>query len=361
MPEKFEKQSEETPDFRIVGNAPEEEKEKAKEELHDILFHHVESLSEKDQENVKKYEFPKTEKEISLINFANEETNRLRKKQGLKTYEIPAENYHIVPHEYYKNRCDESTNATTFFDKQAMVFDVESARTDPLVFGGIALHETLHLKGAFTLEVGEKEVGGEKNAKKIRKTGYREGVSVKALQRYGLHGNYHEHFVGLHEAIVATRTKKSFLRLLDSPELAEQKKWLMSDEARQIKQKISQERAEKEKLEIPEDEFVWVSEDGKNWERFSYQKPREVLDYVCVEIQKQFPEQYQNMDEVFEEFLKAHFTGRLLTIARLVEKTFGKGGFRTLGNMTTESSSAVSHLESLQKAKIAQNKANKHK
>lgn len=341
----------ETPEFRIIGGAPEEEKEKAKEELHDLLFHHIESLPAAAQENIKKYEYPKTKEELSLINFANRETNRLRKETELKPYEIPPANYHIVPREQYKDVASENTNAVAFFDKQAMVFDVAPARMSPVFFGVLALHETLHLKGHLTLEVEEKI---EKDAKKIRKTQYREGVSVKALQRDGLHGKYHEHFKGLHEAIISTQTKKSFSRLLELSELTEYKNWLMSDEARQIKQRISQEKAEKEEAEIPEDEFAWVSKDGKTWESFPYPKQREVLDYLCTEIQKQFPEQYQSPDEVFGEFLKAHFTGRLLPIARLVERTFGEGGFRMLGNMTTERSSGVLHLESLQNARTRQ-------
>ena len=77
-----------------------------------------------------------------------------------------------------------------------------------------------------------------------------------------------------------------------------------------------------------------------------------MLEYVCSEIQKQFPDKYQSIEEVFKEFLKANFTGQLLGIARLVEQTFGEGSFRLLGNMTEDKSSAVLYLDSLRKARI---------
>lgn len=107
-----------------------------------------------------------------------------------------------------------------------------------------------------------------------------------------------------------------------------------------------------EKKEIPEDDIIWIDEKNENdYETVSYRQQREVLNYVCAEIQKQFPDRYQSADDVFEEFLKSHFTGRLLPIARLVEKTFGEGNFRLLGNMNAEKESGVLHLESLKKAR----------
>ncbi len=43
---------------------------------------------------------------------------------------------------------------------------------------------------------------------------------------------------------------------------------------------------------------------------------------------------FKNEEDVFAYFAKAVFTGRLLDIARLVEKTLGKGAIRTLGEQT---------------------------
>lgn len=123
----------------------------------------------------------------------------------------------------------------------------------------------------------------------------------------------------------------------------------MSDEAKALRKNLA------EKRKIPEDDFIWVGKRGENdYETFPYQKPRQVLEYVCAEIQKEFTDLYENADDVFKEFLKANFTGRLLPIARLVDGTFGEGSFRILGNMKHEKESAVLTLETLKKARTRQ-------
>ncbi len=224
-----------------------------------------------------------------------------------------------------------------------MLFNASVFRDNPVYFGAVALHETLHLKAHFTLEVEEGEGGG------IDITFYREGVGIKALQADGYHGRYHQHFTGLHEAIVAELEKRSLAKIINLPELAREKEWLESAEAGELKHQLAERRG------ISEDDIIWVGKKGdKDWETVSYCKTRDVLTYVCTEIQKQFPAQYSRADEVFTEFQTAHFTGQLLPIARLVEATFGAGSFRLLGNMSTDKESAVLHLESLKKARVRQ-------
>jgi len=75
---------------------------------------------------------------------------------------------------------------------------------------------------------------------------------------------------------------------------------------------------------------------------------------VCAEIQKEFPEKFKSADDVYKIFLNAHFTGHLVTIGRLVEKTFGEGSFRELGNMGSDKESGVLCLEFLKKARARQ-------
>lgn len=329
------------PEIRIVGNVSTEKKEQVKKEMNQALFDHFESLPKEGQDQMRKLEYPKSEKEIALIDFANEETSRLMQETGIEPYDVPLDNFHIVPPELYK-KIGSGGVATAFITRQGMIFDAQRFRDNPVYFGAVALHELLHLKAHLSMEV-----WGEND--EVEKTPYREGVTVKALQRYGYSGKYHEHFAGLHEAIVAETEKRLLGKLLDHPELAKEKEWLMSDEAKEMRKELSEEK------EIPEDSIVWVGKKGANdWETIGYLRQRDVLNYVCEEIQKQFSDEYQSADDVYKLFLNAHFTGRLLSIARLVEKTFGKGSFRLLGNMDTNRESAVLHLESLKKARARQ-------
>mgnify|MGYP000868879778 CR=1 FL=1 len=330
------------PKIRIIGGASIEKKEQTRKEIEQALFSHFESLSPQERELLKKFEYPKSEKELALIDFANEETSRLMQEAGIEPYDVPVENYHIIPPELYKKVVGDSGTAATFNTKQGIIFNAQNFRDNPVNFGATALHETLHLKAHFSMEV--QEEGDE-----VSKTPYREGVTVRALQSYGYHEKYHHHFAGLHEAIVAETEKRLLGKLLDRPELAKEKEWLASDEAKEMRKKLA------EKKEIPEDDIIWVGKKGENdWETVSYLQQRNVLNYVCEEIQKQFPDEYQSADDVYKVFLNAHFTGRLLPLARLVEKTFGEGSFRLLGNMDTDKQSGVLHLEALKKARARQ-------
>jgi len=65
------------PEIRIIGGASADKKEQARKEFKQALFSHFDSLSPQEQEQFEKFEYPKSEKEITLINFANEETASL--------------------------------------------------------------------------------------------------------------------------------------------------------------------------------------------------------------------------------------------------------------------------------------------
>ena len=51
---------------------------------------------------------------------------------------------------------------------------------------------------------------------------------------------------------------------------------------------------------------------------------------LLEEICKKNPE-FSSTDQVFDIFAKAVMTGKLLKVARLIEKTFGMGSFREIG------------------------------
>lgn len=333
-------------EIRIVGEVPNEKKDEVKAEINRALFSHFESLSSQDREQFEKFEYPKSEKEISLIDFANKETSRLMQEAGIEPYDVPVDNFHIIPPELYKKAAGDRGSAKTFNTKQGIIFDAQYFRDNPIYFGAVALHELLHLKAHFSMEVQE-------DGDKVKKTPYREGVAVGALQKHGHHRRYHQHFAGLHEGIVAETEKRLLGKLLERPELAKEKEWLNSDEAKEMRKKLSEEKG------VPEDDIIWVGKKGKDdWEVVSYVRQRDVLNYVCTEIQRQFSGEYKSPDDVYKIFLNANFTGRLLPIARLIETTFGEGSFRLLGNMGTDTQSGVLHLESLKKARARQIREN---
>jgi len=92
--------------------------------------------------------------------------------------------------------------------------------------------------------------------------------------------------------------------------------------------------------DVPDDIVTVTTQqqiDGK-WETFiypyGYEKECKKLWSLIREIYEQNKGDFSSQEEVFTLFAKAAFSGRILDVARLVEKTFGKGSFRKLGERT---------------------------
>lgn len=327
------------PEFRIIGNASQEVKESVKKRIERNSCGSFNFLSEKERQSLEKSERPKTAEELALIDFANEETNRLRKEIGVTPYDIPRENFHIVPHGF-----GESGDSAGHVDKQLQrVFLNEKTLqfgSSPLRFGLTAVHELIHLKGHLTIEVSQ--IGNETYMSEVR-----HGLVVEPPEKKIQDGKGKHYFSGLEEALAGTFEKKSFQGVLALPLFKEERDWLMSEDAQKIIERLSK------IYNFPKDEVAVVSKDGRV-NLFAYYEQRQVLDYVCNQIKAEFPDEYQSFDEVLKEFLRAQFTGKLLPVARLVEKTFGKGGFRLLGEMGAKPEDGTLYLGLLKKAREEQ-------
>ncbi|MHB8173961.1 MAG: hypothetical protein ACYDFU_05820 [Nitrospirota bacterium] len=141
------------PEIGIIGSASPESKEQTKQEIEHALFEHYESLPPQEGEQLRKFEYPKSEKELALIGFANNETDKLMREAGVEPYDIPAENYHIIPPDLYKKAAGSSGKAVTFTTRQGIFLNAQDFRDNPVNFGATALHETLHLKAHFSMEM----------------------------------------------------------------------------------------------------------------------------------------------------------------------------------------------------------------
>src|SRR3989344_5679825 len=71
---------------------------------------------------------------------------------------------------------------------------------------------------------------------------------------------------------------------------------------------------------LNEKEFIKTFGVSYIWEQLSLM---EIMD----EIQKKYPEKYKNRDDIFKIFGEAYFTGKLLKLRKIVDKTFGAGSF----------------------------------
>ncbi len=313
------------PKFEVVGAVPEDEKEKFKVcKMNTFLKQEdAEIATERERREIKQTEYAKTPEQIAILEFINNETNRLMLECGVEPFDIPIKNYHILPKKELKKYFDSETGG---YEGRASAIGLSSElRSDLLRFAVVAFHEALHMKSREVWELYKNK------EEKIKEQRYRGGVRATSPHKKDEASRPVTHFSGLDEGIVAWQEKISFLKLLDLPELAEEKKRRESEENTKIRQKIAKERKR------PEDEIFWVDPlDEKNWTGVGYNKQREVLEYVCCEILKEFGDKYKAKEDVFKEFLKANFDGNLISIARLMKETFGDMGLRILGMMKTD-------------------------
>jgi hypothetical protein len=315
---------EKLPNLGVVGNAS----EKLGEGFLDLIQERFNSLeaqfTEEEIKEIEKEEVKKTPEQIAMINFINDEINQLMEKFGIESFDVPEKNIHLLNREFFNKKfAKEGYSNRSFFDPSRQMILVCADKFDNdiklLDFAHTIFHEILHMKGKNVFEI------FWNNDETISYKTYRVGYMAESTNEKDLGGKKHKHFEGFTEAIVETQTKSFVVdKLLKLPE---NKKYL-------------------DKY----NESVKNS-NGLN-DGFGGMYDRKVLDFVCDEIAKEFPEKYLNKESVFEEFLKANFTGRILETGRLVEKTFGKGSFRILGDMNPDTDSTSELIEKLKNNRI---------
>lgn len=169
---------------------------------------------------------------------------------------------------------------------------------------------------------------------------YRVGIEALSPVNKCIEGDGHVHFSGLNEAITA-QAESIFLKnaLATLPILKKEKEWLESEKAKNILKDILP-------SDVNENDVFWVDKAGKGYLATGYRKQVFVLRYICNGIAEDTGMTYE---QVFDKFLEAQLTGRLLGLAKLVENSFGKGSFRDLGNMTDDLNVAITTYEVLRK------------
>ena len=67
---------------------------------------------------------------------------------------------------------------------------------------------------------------------------------------------------------------------------------------------------------------------------YSYHEERERLKKLISDLWEKNKNEFKSPEDVFTLFAKAALSGRILPIARLIEKTYGKGSFKKIGGKT---------------------------
>lgn len=321
---------------RVVGATSEVEKE--------ILKEKAELFDNQIFESLKGAEREKNAEDLEMIGIANYATNAMRLKYGMEEFDIPAQNFHIIPgHEWVKDQSLDGIAGVYNSSMQAVVMRDTGATS--LVMLSTFIHEALHFKSYNALQILDADNRSEKigltNISKAKS--YRDGLMTRSRD-----GKEH-YFSELNEAITEELSKRLMAGMKN--ELEESP--LFAEEIRQTQELIKKHSStiadNGRRLFTSDTLYAETTEPdnfldatmiflGKRSEKirtkvFAYGKQRRMLNSLIDKVWSKHKDIYKDQEEVFDVFAKAYMTGNLLTIGRLIEDTFGEGTFRKIGEL----------------------------
>ncbi len=299
---------------RVVGDVPEEVKQNMLE-ISDEKFSHNEN-----NEFFEGKEKEKSLEELQMIEMAADSLDQLRFKYGLDPIEVPPENIHVVFENSFKEKMKEIDGIFNA-KEQGMIVEEKSTRVE---FMALVTHEMTHFKSYAALQVPQNSTNVEN---------YRLGLRV--VDR----NNKNKYFRALNEGITEEITKRiCFEKFLTNSLFAEEIS--LTKENTKRGRKLVNTRTKKS-LVNNDLFYLDLKKEKDNFivnHRAEFTRPNErkalnlVIDALFVENQ----DKYENRTQIYEEFEKAMFSGNILTIGKLVDRTFGEGSFRKIGEATSE-------------------------
>jgi len=250
---------------------------------------HLANKFKEEGKKIEGHEIEKTDKDILLIDFAqNAVDDYLKKYNRKKNVIIPLENIHLLE----EGGVDKLTRGKISAGASAPVYGgiiVDRVVSD-VEFSLVTFHELMHAKSYNSIQI-TKEKNKEKGVIKSFRTGF--CVTTRDGEK--------TFFEDVNEAIVGFLTKKFFEEYI-------------------------------EKNDMFKDELTMQKEKKISFNLSRQKEMREGLNYMfrIYELNK---DKY-SQEEIVDIFIDAGINGNLLKVARLVEETFGKGSFRVLGETT---------------------------
>jgi len=297
---------------RIVGNIPEAEKNQLLDEI-DIIF------NEQNFADLEKHEIKKTPEQSQIISLINAAINEIRNKYGLENFDIPPANIHILAKEWWQGK---QGSAHYVPRNQGIVICEQPVN---IVFMKKVFHEVLHFKSYNSFQITDEDEPklGE----------YRVGLTVETRDKKKMY------FRCLNEAVAEELSKRYAKKLFNNP--------LFEEERRKTEYIILHHQdavvtGTDEPLFDDDTFYAAISKINGGittieTEGFSYQTEREALETLVEKIFLRHTKEFDSDDEVFEVFAKGMMTGNILPLGKLIDKTFGNGTYRRIGEIEFDS------------------------
>lgn len=287
---------------------------------------------------LKDIEKPHSPEDRHLIQILNEELEGFVRRYQGQPVQIPDQAVHFI--DIHIDRLDPRTRdeifgasgkrekskqlSVAFYnvgDKAIVVNNLAVPAEHPLMRAHILAHEMLHIN-SFQSASFDASVSAEENGR------------VPAWRRCGIHmavDGTHDAFKGLNEAITEEMTKKFMQeKLSHRSEFADD---LNSTE--KFKEKLAEEKhlTYADGSVMRTDDLFFGIDDGTElqFDYFIYAEERGALRAMMQKIQETYPDKFASEEDVFNEFARAYFSGRLLALARLVEGAYGEKSFAAIG------------------------------
>lgn len=227
-------------------------------------------------------EVEKSRRDLEIIDFVSKAVSDYQKRYGRKKdISIPLEKIHVLEdggtEKFTEGRLSEGAHATTY---GSILADRKESDVD---FALRIFHELFHLKSYKALQITKtkKPEDGELEA-------YRAGISITTRDGEKVY------FQDLEEAVITMMTERFYKEHVLTSDLFKQEA----------------------ESKAPE---------------FSRSREKDKLEKLVEELWQNNQNQFGNKEEVLDLFIDAQVNGNLLKIGRLIEKTFGKGSFRKIG------------------------------
>lgn len=326
MSSSFRKDMEKLPHFTFIGKVEEKYKKQREEEVINLLSQDVRlSLSPEEMKEVEENEVVKTPEQEALFVSVDRYLNELMQSLGVESFQYPVHNVFLVKRDKY-SRISDSGTALVDIGAQR-IFLKEKEHNYQLV--SALFHEMMHLKGKVVVQL----LQNPENQEAVDAHIIRAGLGVMSPYKKIESGiERKDMLVGIEEAVVA-RQQALFNQVARNwSEFSYVKAKFQSDEGKQELEKIEQATG------VSDESVIWFDNEKKVFDRLGYIPQREVLDYVCQEVSSELLVSFK---DVHEEFLKSHFTGHLIKLAKMIEQAFGKGSFRVLAAMPAQGDEKV--------------------
>ncbi len=286
-------------------------------------------------DDLKDVETPKTQEINELFVQLNQMVGRFVAQYGADPIFLTPDKMHMVDYAKLSERLKklvggkENVQGRFVAHFQRMLMTVPYKEGTKLYFAHILVHEMLHFN-AYQADITIKEEFDKDDPSHLHVSvrNIRSGFHVQRPDRSVIFGNIDEAII---EELAIRFDEKYFSEL---PFLKVEYKG--REGARDYLKKNGDTREVGLIIGQGSEKVGYNTIDVYRPTNFSYPKERKQLNELIDELFEKNRDQFQNREEVFMLFARGTMAGELKPIAQLIDKTFGRGSFKKLGEETAK-------------------------